>query len=178
MKTVLLDVDGVLVDTPKFVHDFCERTLKRPLKPVDLWAHFDFAKSMGLAQHEYRICVETLRNDPTQIEQLEFYRGAFDFVEVLAAYFDVCFVTAPWIGLPTWTHTRETLLKKYWNLDVIHTAAKYRVKGDVLIDDCTENVEEYGTSGVLFSRSWNRSADASLTRVFDYQGAIELCRSL
>jgi len=56
----------------------------------------------------------------------------------------IVFCTAPWEGCKTWEHIRRNWLKKHFNAkgkeDIIITAAKEFVYGDIFIDDKPENV--------------------------------------
>jgi hypothetical protein len=78
---------------------------------------------------------------------------------------EIYIVTSPWNSNPTWTHDREEWLYRNFGIPynrVIHTSAKYLVRGDVFIDDKASAVAKWRDahpSGlpVLWSNLHNRT---------------------
>lgn len=88
--------------------------------------------------------------------------------------FDVVFVTSPYPGAYNWLESRQTWLK--WRFDIepkLHvTHEKFRVSGDLFIDDKIENVELWqkaNPSGraYLFDRAHNQ--DSNLPRMMGWK---------
>jgi len=90
-------------------------------------------------------------------------------VKRLSEIGDVYVVTSPWDSSPTWMHERDQWLKKHFGLPrdrIIQTAGKYRVHGDILVDDKPGHVRAWqeawpGSLGILFDMPNNRNESAS-----------------
>jgi len=78
----------------------------------------------------------------------------------------IVFVTTPWRGCPDWNFIRTAWLKQHFNVgpeDIIFCERKELIRGDVFIDDKTENVKNWVNAnprelGIVFTQPWNRDA--------------------
>lgn len=157
MKTILLDVDGVVIDCAAAVKTEAECILGRTLPPISDWDSFAFEESWGLNEAQTTYFYKTICNRDILPGTLKFYPGAVEAVHDLAKDWDVCFLTAEWKGMPSWIAVREKMLSQF-GLDVIYTHAKHRVKGDFLVDDRISNLDNHPAESILVTRPWNRGA--------------------
>lgn len=161
MKTILIDVDGVVAD---FTGDLL-RAVDSDLTPDDItsWDIFDLLGDG--AERARDIC-----------RQDDFWRGlsvlpgAYEAVEKLQRDNEIFWVTSPWWSCRTWEHARREWLRRHFGTkpnNVITTSAKHMVCGDVFIDDKPQHVERWAARhpGVawLYDQPYNR--DVSLRRM-------------
>lgn len=174
MKTIALDVDGVIANCADPVHRAAEGILGRRLPPPSEWAHFDFEVSMGMDPAEAEFFYRAMLESDEIGWEIDLYSGAERFVNRLSAQADVLFVTAAWRGMRHWHAARENLLGRYFPaVDIVFAHAKWRVNYDLLLDDKSSTIHAVGSRGVLFNRPWNASA-VGVTRVHDYEEALEV----
>lgn len=174
MKTVLLDVDGVIADCMTPVHRAAEGILGRPLPRPDQWEHFEFKDALQLDSREDELLHQALLSDDRVGREILLYPGAYKFVKTLSRHADVVFVTSHWRRMPHWVPARDALLENCFpGLDIVYTHSKTRVLGDVLVDDKPKNILENRHRGLLFSRPWNRHA-VGLKRVESYEQILEM----
>jgi len=168
MRTVLLDVDGVIADFATPFHALAEEVLRRTLPPPAEWKYHHSETSMGLSEHETKSVLFAAR-DLHWAESIGLYPGAKKGVLKLLGMADIVFVTAPWEHHPTWCHARRKLLREHFpGVDVIHTAAKHRVKGDFLVEDNATCLIRGGPwTGLLYRRPWNESV--TYNTVYDWE---------
>lgn len=145
MKRVLLDCDGVLADFTsamlQLVNVFCATTFT----PADV-TEFDFAKALKLDRGHAAAVKSAIGGSPMFAANLAVYPGAVEGVRKLREVAEVYIVTSPWNSNPTWTHDRETWLKRHFDIPhqrVIHTSAKHVCAGDVFVDDKTSTLVEW-----------------------------------
>jgi 5'(3')-deoxyribonucleotidase len=183
MRTVLLDVDGVLANTGAAIHAYAERWFGRSFPKPETWQSYSFFQALGLTDLEAQAFDNMLRVTDEIGWTITPYPGACAFVETLAAHRDVVFVTAPWGGLKHWVVARDSFLRNHFGryVDVIYTGAKHRVHGDALLDDHPETILKQPATasllsrGVLFDRPYNRGPEsAGLRRVGDYDAALDV----
>lgn len=174
MKTILLDVDGVLVNLCDPVHRAAEGILARPLPPPGSWQTHIFPVAMDMSSTETELFERALLFDDDLGFKVDLYPGAEQFVNELTRKYDVCFVTAPWPRMRHWVYARENLLQSYFpDIDVVHTRHKFRVNGDILIDDHVDNVMLAQSKGVIFDRPWNYGFKAP-RRALNYEHALQM----
>jgi 5'-nucleotidase len=140
-KTILLDVDGVLADFTGPVCALASQVTRRDLKPENV-TRFDFAACLDLTPEEKREVVRAIVA-PGFWRSLPVFDGAIDGVRRLREVANVYICTSPWNSCPTWLHEREAWLYEHFGIphaNVIATGAKYRVSGDMLVDDKTETL--------------------------------------
>jgi len=172
--TVILDVDGVLVDLATPVWRAAQAILGKNLPPPEEWMAYDFAAAMGLTSSQAIRMYNTLRKQDNLAAMATWYPGAPEFVNNLLRYgVDVCFVTKPWDGIVSWQRDRESLLRSLFpEQDVLFVAQKHRIVGQHLIDDCVDNIKHNLGRGLLFDRPWNQDAKGC-TRVSGYEHALK-----
>ena len=151
-KIIIMDVDGVVCD---FVGGLMDYNPSRKLAGVDSITEYriEFSKAEIAACADYKFW----RNLPT-------YPDA-DPKAFEGAGHTLVWCTKPWDSCIGWAHARTSWLRKNFQAEeIICTAAKHRVKGDVLIEDSYENLvrwKEHFPEGraLLYMRPWNKSID-------------------
>jgi 5'(3')-deoxyribonucleotidase len=177
MKTILLDVDGVLCDCATPVYNVARRVIGERVPPPRAWFSFEFDVSMGLDFAEECGLYATIHNEDCLGWHVQPYPGARDFVEeLLDRGHDVCAVTAHWtLGgvLPCWVPARcELITECFFDIPVVFTHHKGRVQGDFLVDDGPHNMSP---RGILFDRPWNRNSNHP-RRARSYQEVLEMVK--
>jgi 5'(3')-deoxyribonucleotidase len=173
MKTLLLDVDGVLVDIANPVHKAAESILQRQLTLPENWSHHAFHLAMDMSSTERELFDKAMIFDDNIGWKLDLYPGAQDFVTEITKSHDVCFVTTHWSGMRHWVTARENLLKTYFpDIDIVFTHSKFRVSGDLLVDDQPDHIMSARCKGVLFDRPWNRGFRTN-RRATDYEHLLQ-----
>jgi 5'(3')-deoxyribonucleotidase len=162
MKTLLLDVDGVIADCATAVHAFTENLVKRRLPPPSHWSTWIFEDSMGLSYDESELFKHKIKQSDVA-QRIRLYPDALEQVFDLKNLYDVVFVTAHWDGYPAWVPARDELLAPF-HRPIIHTHHKHCVQGDILLDDRASTLERGGPwKPLLFDRPWNQ--DSKVTRI-------------
>lgn len=155
MKTLLLDVDGVVADCATPVHNFAQRYIERDLPTPAEWRDFDFSISMGLSPVESALFRRNILNSDVAW-QIDLYPGAARSVNKLCKAFEVVFVTSHWANYPAWVPARDELLARFGR-PIVYTHDKWLVRGDYLVDDRPLTLSD--TRGqwapVRFVRPWN-----------------------
>lgn len=170
MKTVLVDLDGVVLNLAAEVHRFAQRRLSRSLPPPESWRPYNFSEAMGLSRSNWEFLQDSMRRSNKLGYLRQFYPQAQAFIEHLAGSHRVVFVTTPWRGLPHWVESTYSLLDHYLNrrnFSIVFTADKHLVAGDWLVDDKWENLEKTPDRGILFSRPWNEKFENQAHYVAD-----------
>lgn len=137
----LVDVDEVLVDfqTPAF--GLLERLHGRKLTPEDytVWDMFT------LFSEDEKKSVFAEISKPGWCRGLEPKPGAIEAIKTLRTLCDVYVVTSPFPS-PTWVHERDAQLREVFGFgsrEIIHTGAKFLVKGEFFLDDNPEHVSKW-----------------------------------
>ena len=143
MKTILLDIDGVianfdaaLLDVLKYIHN-----IDIDLMKLKSWDIFDIPEVRVLENDIFR-CIEMSR----AIYNMDLYDGAIEFVDTLRIMGRVIACTAS-IYPTTFPSERAAWLigKVGFNVnDIIFAKDKSMVKGDVFIDDNLSNIINWG----------------------------------
>lgn len=177
MKTILLDVDGVIACCASVVHQEAEQILGRDLPPISAWGDYRFDASMKLTPAETRILYRVLLENDNLGWKIDLYPKAYEFVrDLLEERYDVVFVTAPWAKMRHWVVARDNLLTHYFpEVPVIYAHDKSRVMGDVLVDDRYETYLSNQHRAVLMNRPWNAGRDA-LRRASSYEDVMRHIR--
>lgn len=139
MKTVLLDVDGVLADFVSAYLDIVHEVTGRVHSPADVTS-WDINAALGIEGVQASNVKRAIGSAPQLARRLAVFDNAQTGVAALEAIANVYIVTSPWNSNPTWTHDREHWLERYFGIRssrVIHTSAKHLVRGDFLVDDKT-----------------------------------------
>lgn len=156
---VLLDVDGVIAN-------FIEANLRwlwgygieRYHNDVTAW---DFA-SLDI-KPDLHFEMKRRWSEPGFCAAIPPYDGAVEGVELLRERADVYAVTAPMCSSLTWQGERMEWLVGHFDFrrdHVISTAAKYLVRGDVLVDDKPSTVDAWAAAhpqgcGVVWAQPYN-----------------------
>lgn len=174
MPTVLLDVDGVIADWLQSTLDIIEEVTGRRYDRRQV-THWDTIQCLGLSASESGL-VSVELNRPGLALSLPVLPGAKEAVRELQSIADVHFLTSPNHESENWVFEREQWLVQNGFIinpreEVTHTSAKYRVRGDYLIDDKTENLQRWAT--------WNPAGKAILwsTPFTPYNHATSLVES-
>jgi 5'(3')-deoxyribonucleotidase len=137
----LVDVDEVLVDfqTPAFAH--LERLFGRKVTSDDytVWDMF------ALMSEDEKTAIFAEVAKPGYCRALEPKPGAVEAIKTLRRMVDVYAVTSHFPG-PTWVHERDAQLKEDFGFsgkDIIHTSAKFLVRGDYFLDDNPTHVNAW-----------------------------------
>lgn len=178
---ILLDVDGVLGDFVTEVVEFCnkyERTLGSLGWTPDNVTEFDILRALKCEHLQARLDLHMAESDFCR--HMPVYDGAPDFVAQLRGLGEVVIVTSPYSAVPTWSHARLAWLEEHFSIpkhDVIFAKRKELIRGDVLIDDKTENCEAFNRASsyrgaILFDRPWNQKC--KLPRAKSYTEALAM----
>lgn len=177
---ILMDVDGVVADLVGAVcaeleaSDFGLRT------PED-FVSYEFGKV--LTEGERKAITRSLAA-PGFCSSIPWYPAGRMFVECLKEIGEVVAVTKPFAAGRTWAWERQQWLGPLVS-QVVHTGYKECVRGDVLIEDCTDHVaawlneNELGWA-ILIDRPWNRGdrVPPRALRAVSYGDAIGMLRGL
>lgn len=141
---VLIDVDGVIANFIDFYTCIVSETLKKEFtitKP--LW---DIGEAIGLSEQEKNKVHSVLFSRGAALN-IKPYDGAVEAVNEISEFCDIYFVTAPLEESETWAHDRIKWLTNYFGQNLggqyILTRDKFTVRGDIFIDDKTENIIEW-----------------------------------
>ncbi len=140
-KRLLVDVDEVLADFQTPMFDALFDLYGRRMKPEDceVWDCFSV-----MTPNEKR-GVFSIIEHPGWCSSLRPKDGARTAIEALRKIVDVFAVTSPFPSR-TWVHERDHWLKTHFdfsNKEIVHTSAKYLVKGDAFLDDNPAHVIEW-----------------------------------
>jgi 5'(3')-deoxyribonucleotidase len=159
----LLDCDGVVGDfiTPCLREIALLTGADHAHDDVDVW---DFDVKL-ISSEELRREYWSRITAPGFCASIEPYPHAKEGVKLLQSYADVYIVTAPMLA-PTWASERQQWLAEHFGIShkrIVSTPAKYLVRGELLVDDKPEHVEQWQAAnpcgvGVLWSRAYNRHA--------------------
>lgn len=183
-KIVLLDVDGVLCD---FVSGVMRAIATCSDERADLsdWNFLD-----KLSPHAKRAYL-TDSAKPGFCINLDPLPGAVTGVQqLLADGYDLVAVTSPLLHCPTWEGERREWLQHHFCFearDVIFTARKDLVYGDILVDDKPDHVQQWsarwGKCGALWAQPYNsdkycHGGASSIWRTDDWESVREHLRQL
>lgn len=174
---VLLDVDGVVVDFASAFRRFVQMGVDKKLPAVEVFTDHDIENCMNLSAQELSDLDHRLFSNDVWPAYIAPTSYVVNKVEELKKFSEIVFVTAPWPKCPTWTWHRDDMLKiQFPGVDRIHTSAKHRVKGDILIDDKFDTLAvDRGQTwrGVLWTQPWNRNEKWD-DRVSDWDDVLRL----
>lgn len=174
---ILLDIDGVIID---FVGPICRYFGCQEPRYWDL-------RDLGLDKGE----IDSLVCRRDFCTELDPYHAALDFLIDLREIGRVVAVTSPYDRSRYWASERYHVLRSlgFAKQDIIIGKDKSLIWGDVLIDDCPENVSSFvgsnpERSGLLLDRPWNRIPDGAdpwppeWCRVRDYDHCLHVVRNI
>ncbi len=172
---ILLDIDGVVAN---LVGHLCTTTRIDAL-PAD-FTYYEFDRVLSSSEME---AVDRMMRYPGYAQQIPWYLGGRRFIDKLQRLGEVIAVTRPYADSPTWAYDRQQWIQRsYRDMQVVHTAHKELVRGDVLIEDHAVNLDRWLVAhpegrGVLIDRPWNRSVKTLPDRMYraqTYTEALEL----
>lgn len=179
MVRFLCDVDEVLADfqTPAF--EVIRRITGRSYKPEDFvtWDIFDV-----LSDEEMKAVGDALEA-PGFCSSLKPTPGAVEALWEIREYAEVYVVTSPQHNRH-WVYERTEWLREHFRIDkahIIHTAAKYLVRGEVFLDDKPEHVANWSKENpdghaLLWHIPNTRNLGQGLVRVKTWLEVIERVR--
>lgn len=179
MSTILLDCDGVLADFSGYLL----RTVNsdRGAEAVCQWDIFSLLAEWHGPEVEKR-AIQCCNNAGFWEAQpvVPYAQEAVAWLRSLRHRIVV--VTAPWYGCRGWESVRREWLEKYFEVskeEVIITANKELIRGDLLVDDRPKHLEDWHRANpdgraVCFDASYNRPTS---TPAFDWPWRIHTWRS-
>lgn len=142
---VLVDVDGVLADFIGSALRIVNGLFGTSHVPEDV-TEFSIADSLGLNAEQASLMKRAIGGSPRLAGGLAVLPGAKDGMRALREVADVYIVTSSWDSNETWEYDRKAWLKRNFGIghhDIVFTAAKHLVYGDVLVDDKTSTCEAW-----------------------------------
>ena len=173
MKTLALDVDGVIAD---FVTALCKEILAHGGRDLNetSFATWDLAPS--LLAHEIGI-MELALKLPGFCTNIPPYRRAVEDVEMLINdYGRVIYVTTPQPN-NYWAAERQRWLithMKAAQKDICLVKDKSLIRADALVDDNPANLETFGGKKYLMHRHYNREYDTKAHDMIRIHGLREV----
>jgi 5'(3')-deoxyribonucleotidase len=161
---ILLDVDGVLANFIEAnLATLRELGVERQHDDVRAWS---IEESLGLSSAQ-RAQMKARWSEAGFCASIPAYEGAAAGVELLRSIGEVYAITAPMWSAPTWQHERTEWLMRHFDFtrdQVVSTAAKHLVRGDILVEDKPETLARWaaawpGALPVLWDRPYNAEAD-------------------
>jgi len=147
---ILLDACGVLLDTITPILDiFNAKAIERfgsewRPRTVDEIRHYYVHESLGLDREFDKEVWSSIGTG--WCRSLKPYPGAVTGVRLLREAGDVFFVTKPLESCPTWASERAKSLAEHFGAtgdEIVSTAAKHTVAGDILVDDHKKNLDAW-----------------------------------
>lgn len=115
--------------------------------------------------------------------------GALEGVKKLHKFADVYLVTSIPLDLPDALHANTLEAKRRWvkrhlpfigQHKIIVSHHKAMVRGDILVDDKAQNIDEWmatGRIGIVYDNPWNRECDASY-RACNWDDVVTYCEEV
>jgi len=147
---------------------------------VDTWDIFQVIE--GFMGKDARDAVVREINKEGFCLELPVFAGAKETVSALKELgVDIIIVTSPWTS-KTWVYERTKWLKDHFGFqgsNIIHTSGKWRIKGDLFIDDHPTNVEKWaahnGYEGAfVWNTPQNRKDEIVMPRLHSWAELLEL----
>jgi 5'(3')-deoxyribonucleotidase len=159
MKPIfLVDCDNVLADTSSEVIKRINSKLGTDFAKADL-KKWDIAESLHI---DHALVCEIFASD-SFCKNLKIMPNAKKGINLLRRLGEVICVTSPWYTSPSWMFDRHAWLREKLNFqasEIIQASSKHLIRGDILIDDCTKNIDNFPAKGILFSAPYNGELNA------------------
>lgn len=186
-NTVLVDVDGVLLDFVTPVLNYANARSAAPPRTVEDITRFNFFDLWPPAI-ERSIQTHLLADAVTWAAQRPYANALRGIQDLRSMGYDIVACTSPWLGVwvdaddklhysdpgtpgavmyrpDNWDSIRRDLLQEYFAIDPSHVLScklKYLVRGTALVDDKWEHIDTWAQAnpsgtGVLLDHPWNRS---------------------
>lgn len=159
IKTVFLDVDGVLVSFRKGIYDAFNKPYEYS-KMSDKWVFWDDWPEVTFEMVNAACTIEFWRNLEWMFDGHDILRSLFPKFELEQIYLLTTPMPNPESATGRWMWILE-YLPAYYERTIISPAPKFLLARPdrLLIDDKDENVDEFiaaGGQGLLVPRSYNR----------------------
>jgi len=157
--TIGLDVDGVLADFVGKVLYYQNSIFKTKFQYTDITS-YHIENIIG--ESNLSLIFEIMEEN-RDIKYLDLYPGAIDLVFALRRLGRVVFVTAPCSKYRAWADDRKFWLEQRFSAtgrDIVSLKDKTLFNGQVLIDDCSLNIEEWlntNRPAIKVSQPWNKN---------------------
>lgn len=139
---VLVDCDGVLADFMSSALEIINATLGTAHE-LSAITQCSFADALDLRASEAAAVKRAIGASPRLADRLPVYSGAIEGMRKLREVAEVYIVTSSWDSNETWEYDRKAWLKRHFDIhhhEIVFTAAKHLVYGDMLVDDKTSTV--------------------------------------
>jgi 5'(3')-deoxyribonucleotidase len=148
MKTLLLDMDGVLVHNNQNFLERLNETFGTSYEKEDV---ADFHYSM--LSREQRSYMYNLWNQPWIYDDQELGQAEMAALEALRARVRVVACTAPLEGH---IKGKYAWLRRYFHKrDITITHSKDLIRGDFLVDDAIHNLDAFPGTPICYTQPWN-----------------------
>jgi 5'-nucleotidase len=161
MKTLLIDMDGVLADT---LNGFNKRLSELyPQIPLILYENLNEFYLENCYPKEYRKNIESIWKSKNLFLDLSPMPGAIEAIDKLRKISDICICSSPFEENPTGVQDKWDWIIKYFGKSytkrLILTRDKTRVSGDYLIDDkpVITGSKNPSWEHILYSHPWNKN---------------------
>lgn len=144
-KVALIDSDGVLSNFTKRMVQEANHRLGTSYT-VDQVTQFDFASSLGMTRQQGAEIKRLIAETAGLCRSMEPYHGAREGIDRIRRIMPVLAVTTPWYTSPTWVYERIWWLDHWFGIPPeyqIHTAAKWAVRGRLLLEDSADACAEW-----------------------------------
>jgi 5'(3')-deoxyribonucleotidase len=142
---VLVDCDGVLADFIGSALVIVNGLFDTSYVPEDV-TQFSLAASLGLSEYQGAQMKRAIGNAWRLAADLKVLPFAKDGTRRLRDISQVYIVTSSWDSNETWEFDRKAWLRRHFDIghhDIVFTAAKHLVRGDVCVDDKTSTLVEW-----------------------------------
>ncbi len=161
MKTLLVDVDGVLCNFADTYLAMLNSLTGRSHTSLDITSwHFD--RCVASAEEDQAVWRQ-IANSEDLVYELPEYPETGAFLEAMRRKYRVVAVTAPAWDCPHWMPGRADWLRRrgFSTKDIVFCSDKRLVDGHIFIDDHPENVaswycQRYNCQAFLVHRPWNQ----------------------
>ena len=139
MSIALIDCDDVLADFLPQLLKYCAPSLRA--EDITSWDMFSF-----MSEHQAESAKATMA-DGFFWESLRVKAGSLAGYQLISKlYSEVYVVTRPWPGCDRWARARYTWLDRNFGIkqeQVVLTSQKKLLKGDLMLDDRTQYLEDF-----------------------------------
>lgn len=146
--TVLVDCDGVLSDCVDTLVRVCNSVNGTSYEVSDAQGQWDVDKALHLDARQSAFLWGGM-NLPGVAASMEPIPGAIKgILALMDSHIQVVICTSPMATSPTWAYERAQWIREYiGDIPIISTASKHLCRGDYLVDDRLENVQDWVTKG-------------------------------
>lgn len=168
---VLVDVDGVIVDSVKKMLSKVNSRFETKYTHDDIviWSFFGGPGKVNpdsFMPIEHQLYIHEIMEEPGFAGDMEFIEEAREALSFYKDYgCDIVLLTAPWSKSKTWQEDRTGHLQPHLGhiySEIIYSWDKENTPGDILLDDNPAFIEKWaakhlGSKGLIFDQPWNRN---------------------